>query len=211
MATFIKAGFWQRLCNPCEGYEGWLNLDWLINKKVTTILNTTPKGLYAQIADGTEIVNTRNETSLIGDGVGTLSVPANAFSVGDSFVVRMGGRISTSSGNETLQIKVKTNNTVLADSGIQTLPGLTDETFLLEVDFTIRKIGAATTAEIISAGIVTFQKSSSGSMEGFEFNTLDNTTFDTTVSNTLEITAEWGATDIDNSIQSRYFTLNKNY
>jgi len=42
MATFIKAGFWQRLCNPCEGYEGWLNLDWLINKKVTTILNTTP-------------------------------------------------------------------------------------------------------------------------------------------------------------------------
>jgi len=48
-------------------------------------------------------------------------------------------------------------------------------------------------------------------MEGFEFNTLDNTTFDTTVSNTLEITAEWGATDIDNSIQSRYFTLNKNY
>jgi hypothetical protein len=31
MATFIKAGFWQRLCNPCEGYEGWLNLDWLIN------------------------------------------------------------------------------------------------------------------------------------------------------------------------------------
>ena len=211
MATFIKAGFWQRLCNPCEGYEGWLNLDWLISKNVTNILNTTPNGLYAQTADGTQITDTTSELSLIGPGVGVLSVPANAFKVGDSFVARMGGSISTSGGSDTLRVRVKTNSTVLADSGVQTLPGLTDETFLLEVDFTIRKIGAATTAEILSAGVMTFQKSSSGSMEGFEFNTLENTTFDTTVSNTLEITVEWGAADPDNSIQSRYFTLTKNY
>jgi hypothetical protein len=123
----------------------------------------------------------------------------------------MGGSISTSGGNDTLRVKVKTNSTVLADSGVQSLPNLTDEAFLLEVDFTIRKIGAATTAEILSVGIMTFQKSSSGSMEGFEFNTLENTTFDTTVSNTLEITVEWGDADPGDIIQSRYFTLTKNY
>jgi hypothetical protein len=27
MPTFIKPGFWRELCNPCDGYEGWLNLD----------------------------------------------------------------------------------------------------------------------------------------------------------------------------------------
>jgi len=27
MATFIKAGFWEKLCKPCKGYKGWLNLD----------------------------------------------------------------------------------------------------------------------------------------------------------------------------------------
>ena len=27
MATWIKAGFWQELCKPCQGYKGWLNLD----------------------------------------------------------------------------------------------------------------------------------------------------------------------------------------
>lgn len=27
MATFIKAGFWEKLCKPCRGYKGWLNLD----------------------------------------------------------------------------------------------------------------------------------------------------------------------------------------
>jgi hypothetical protein len=30
MATFIKAGFWEKLCKPCKGYKGWLNLDELI-------------------------------------------------------------------------------------------------------------------------------------------------------------------------------------
>lgn len=211
MATFIKAGFWQRLCNPCEGYEGWLNLDWLISKNVTNILNTTPNGLYAQTADGTEITNTTTELSLIGPGVGVLSVPANAFKVGDSFVARMGGSISTSGGSDTATLRIRSNGVVLADSGVQSLPNLTDESFLLEVDFTIRNIGAATTAEILSVGIMTFQKSSSGSMEGFEFSTLENTTFDTTIENTLDITIEWGSADPGDIVQSRYFTLTKNY
>lgn len=30
MPTFIKAGFWEKMCNPCNGYRGWLNLDKLI-------------------------------------------------------------------------------------------------------------------------------------------------------------------------------------
>ena len=40
-------------------------------------------GLYAQTALGTAITNTIVETSLIGAGVGTLSVPPNTFKVGD--------------------------------------------------------------------------------------------------------------------------------
>lgn len=31
MPTFIKPGFWRELCDPCDGYEGWLNLDELIS------------------------------------------------------------------------------------------------------------------------------------------------------------------------------------
>jgi hypothetical protein len=27
MPTFIKAGFWEQRCEPCNGYKGWLNLD----------------------------------------------------------------------------------------------------------------------------------------------------------------------------------------
>lgn len=34
MATFIKAGFWEKLCQKCTGYKGWLNLDQLIESKI---------------------------------------------------------------------------------------------------------------------------------------------------------------------------------
>ena len=34
MATFIKAGFWETLCQKCTGYKGWLNLDKLIESKI---------------------------------------------------------------------------------------------------------------------------------------------------------------------------------
>ena len=51
MATFIKAGFWDKLCKPCKGYKGWLNLDELIQSfipkptyKVYTALLTQSGG-----------------------------------------------------------------------------------------------------------------------------------------------------------------------
>lgn len=210
MATFIKAGFWQKLCDPCEGYKHWLNLDNLIKKTVSSL----PSGLYSQIASGTQIVDTDVESDLVGPGVGSLTVPANTFKVGDSFIAKMGGVVSTAGGSEFLRIRVKALNGVtvtLADSALQSLPVLNDESFTLELDFTIRKIGPAGTAEIATIGIMTFQKSSSGSMEGFEFRTIENTNFDTTKESTLDITATWGAANPLNSIQSQYFTLFKTY
>ena len=38
MATFIKAGFWEKLCKPCKGYKGWLNLDEFITNIVTALI-----------------------------------------------------------------------------------------------------------------------------------------------------------------------------
>jgi hypothetical protein len=170
-------------------------------------------GLFAQTADGTAITSATTEASLIGSGQGVLVVPGNGFRVGDSFSVDMGGRISTASNSETIRIRVKADNGVttfdLADSGVQTLPSASNEAFVLRVNFTVRTIGAATVASIKSMSSFTVQKSSSGSLEGFEFNNIENTNFDTTLSNTLDITAEWGG--VGNSIQSQYFTLTKIY
>jgi hypothetical protein len=46
MATFIKAGFWDKLCQPCKGYKGWLNLDEFVTNIVTSLIPPVPTSTY---------------------------------------------------------------------------------------------------------------------------------------------------------------------
>lgn len=167
-------------------------------------------GLYSQTTNSSDITNTTSELSLIGSGIGSLSVPSNGFKVGDSFSVRIGGFISTSS-NHTLTIKTKSGSVVLSTSGSQTFPATTSEIWTLNLSFTIRSIGGAGVGSIITLGNFTSVKSSNGAIQGFSFNTLNNTTFDTTISNTLDITAQWGQLDAGDSIYSNNFILDKTF
>ncbi len=48
-------------------------------------------------------------------------------------------------------------------------------------------------------------------VEGFSFNSINNTTFDTTINNTLDVTVQWGSNNAGNSIYSDIFVLNKIY
>ena len=83
-------------------------------------------GLFAQTSNSSTVTNTTTETSIVGSGVGTLSVPAGAFSVGDSFSGRMVGHIS-SKNNDTIRIKVKSGSVILGDSGLITMPQTTSK------------------------------------------------------------------------------------
>lgn len=167
-------------------------------------------GLYAQTANSTPVTNTTIETTLINGGVGTLSVPANGFSVGDSFRAIMAGVLNTAN-NQTIRIRVKTGSIILLDSGAQPITNITNDVFSLNIDFTIRQLGAAGVASIVSLGTFHYVKTVNGVIEGFSFNTVNNTTFSTTVSNTLNITVQWGAANAGNSIYSDIFILNKTY
>jgi hypothetical protein len=173
------------------------------------LVGYTPN-LFSQTGTSTNITATTTETSLIDGGVGTLTVPQNSFVLGDSFTAVMSGIISAANG-ETLRIRVKAGSVVLLDSGTISLSAISNDVFVLDIAFTIRQIGAATVATIASIGTFTYHKASNGDVEGFSFSTINNTTFDTTISNTLDITAQWGSNDATNSIYSEIFTLNKTY
>lgn len=179
---------------------------------VTTInvTSTANKGLWAQTGNGTPVTNTITETTLLDGGVGSLSVPANGFAVGDSFAVTMGGHIS-SQNNVTLRLKIKSGLVILADTGLITLPATTNKHWNLEIRFTIRAIGAAGIASIASFGVFTYSKNSSNAFEGADFSVVNSTTFDTTISNTLDITAQWGAANAGNSIYCENMVLSKIY
>ena len=170
----------------------------------------TVYGLFAQTGNSTVVSATTVETTLIGGGVGTLSVPANGFTVGSSFRAIFGGVMSTKN-NDTLRVRVKSGSVVLADSGVQTQSATTDDVYELTLNFTIRKIGGAGVAEIVTLGVFHTTKQSNNTPAGFGFNTVNNTTFDTTVSNLLDVTTEWSSNDTLNKIYSDIFVLNKIY
>ena len=168
-------------------------------------------GLFVQTGNSTVITNTVVESTLINGGIGTLTVPANGFAVGDSFRGVFGGVVNAAN-NQTIRVRVKTGAVVLLDSGVQNLGNsIINDIFSLNIDFTIRALGAAGVASIVSLGAFHYTKISNGAIQGFAFNVVNNTTFDTTVSNTLNVTVQWGAANAGNSIYSDIFILNKTY
>jgi hypothetical protein len=168
------------------------------------------KGLFAQTANSTIITNTAVEKSLVNGGVGSLLVPANGFKVGDSFRAVVAGVINVAN-NQTIRIRVKDGTAVIGDSGIKTISNVTGDVFSLNVDFTVRALGGPGTASIVTLGTFHYTKTSNGVTEGFAFNQINNTTFNTTIANTLDITVQWGAANPGNSIYSDIFILNKTY
>jgi len=168
-------------------------------------------GLFAQTANSAIVNNTTTETTIIGTGVGTLTVPANGFAVGDSFRAIFGG-VMNAGNNQTIRIKLKSGSVILLDSGLQnTGSSVVDDVWSLNVDFTIRQIGTAGVASIVSLGSFHYTKTNNASVQGFGFNVVNNTTFNTTISNTLDVTVQWGSASTENNIYSDIFILNKTY
>lgn len=182
-------------------------------KTIVTIPGNIPTanyGLYAQTANSVPITATIVESTLVGSGVGTLSVPANSFKIGDSFVAKLYGHISCV-GSATIQIRIKSGSIVLADTGIVALDTTTNKHWMVDVNFTIRSLGGAGVGSIASGGLFSYIKNSGLNFEGENFSIVNNTTFNTAIINTLDITAQWNTNNAGNTIYSEIFTLNKIY
>lgn len=169
-------------------------------------------GVFSQTADSEPIVDTTESRTLIGNGVGTLSVAANTFKVGDSFQITMIGHLSAIN-SDTLTINlIETNTpTILATSGAIIMRSSTDKHFELQANFTIRQIGSVTIASIFTGAFFNYTRNGSSSLESVIFSNGNSTTFDTTQNNRLDVTAEWSNASPNNSIYSEILSLTKIY
>lgn len=169
-------------------------------------------GLFNQTGSSSPISgSTHISGSLINGGAGTLTVPANGFRKGDAFQATFSGIINAEN-NKTLRLTINTGNVLLADTGTISMPGITGKRWRMDIDFSIREIGVAGVAQIATAGTLMFRTNSSGDVITEIFSDVNNTTFDTTVPNTLSVLAQWGSSPTDlSSIYSKLFTLLKVY
>ena len=193
-----------------EGYKDNSGFNAVFSSGISSSIPATNYGLYAQTENSVPITATTSAGSLIGVGVGTLSVPANAFQVGDTFRGDFGGLLSAKN-SDSIRILVSTNGNLLVDSGLQTLPTTINAVWSMSLNFTIRQIGAGSVASVVSFANFLNLKQSNSTSEGFGFNNVNNSTFDTTIPNTLEVTASFSSASPLNSIYSDVFILNKIY
>lgn len=170
--------------------------------------NNATNGNYAQTRDSA-VINTTGEQSIVGTGVGSLSIPANTFAIGDSFHAKIGGKINSTGGGSRSEIimRIKTGSTVIATTGVFDLDNANRQGWECELDFTITSIGAAGT--ISTNGNFCYTIDGDRRINGHIFQDLQ--TIDTTVSNTLDITAEWNVLNTGNDIYSSNFVLHKTY
>ena len=123
---------------------------------------TNNYGLFNQTSSSTPITGVAPFSgSLIDGGVGTLSVPANGFNVGDAFQATLSGIISANN-NKNLEITIQTGNTILVDTGAISMQGITAKRWRMDIDFSINAIGGAGVAEIATAGTIMFRTDSTG-------------------------------------------------
>jgi len=163
-----------------------------LNSITTNMINglTPVGGVFAQTVTTAMTAATSPATQqMIGTGVGTLSVPANTFKVGDSYHLKCGG-IKANGNNTTLLITLKSGAAVLSQTDVIQLDALNGVPWEVELDFTIRQIGGPGVAQVITNGQFTYTDGTN--YLGFGFNTINASTFDTTISNTLTMDVTQG-------------------
>jgi hypothetical protein len=177
---------------------------------VATINNLTAVGgVYAGTSDGTLINNTTEQSVLPATGVGSLTVPADTFQVGDSFHCVVAGDCSLENKDE-IQIKLKENGNILAQTPVFEVEDANagDNAFEIEIDFTIRSIGAV--GSIATNFDFTYNKDGTDSKDFRGTRSMDVQPINTTTSSTLEITVQF-PTNAASSLQTRLFRLQKVY
>ncbi len=155
------------------------------------IKQVRPGVIFTQTADAT-VTNTVAETSIVGSGVGGLTLPANFFVAGKTIRLRIGGIYSTPAlATPSIVVKVKLGSTVIATvttSGL--LSGATNLEFDGEVAITCRTTGASGT--VMVHGDIEYATGVGGTISVDPLNNAGaTTTVDTTASKLLDVTVTW--------------------
>jgi hypothetical protein len=172
-----------------------------IGPYVITAGFSTPS--FLQTASVT-VGNTIVETTLAGTGVGTLVIAAGRLAVGSTVRLKARGYI-TDTGTPTLQLRAKLGPSgTFVDLGAFNLPTITGtHGWTFDGEVTVRTNGAGGTA--IAQGTLTI-----GGATPVTLTSSANTSaqaINTTIPQTLDLTAQWGTADPANTLTSTNVTM----
>lgn len=158
--------------------------------------NGTPTGtLFNQTASVT-IASSVTETTLTGAGKGSLTLPVNFFKVGKSIRVRVRGYVSDT-GTPTYRFRIKLGSTTVLDTGTVTFAGtVSNDQWAAEGIMTCRTTGVSGT--VMAEGMWAAETNTNSNRAPMT-NTA-TTTIDTTASQVVDVTWQWGTSSSSNTI-----------
>lgn len=143
---------------------------------------------------------------------GSRVVPGGAFVKGDSYSSYIAGTLSSLNGDSiTIRLYGGLASGTLLSTLVVPLVNSSGVAFELRFDFTILEVGVAGVASLGINYQFSYQGGGSASFQGTRKVEINNTNFDTTLQNDLNITGQFSSASASNSIQSQLSTLTKTY
>ena len=171
--------------------------------------NSPAGGIFMTTTNSTAITATSVETSIINNAsfVGSLVFPSNTFQI-SSYHFNIAGQFNSTNG-DSLIIRLKSNATVLS-TFVVPLNSTSNQFFELEGDISVRQLGGAGLGQISTNFDFTFSDTVTF-LRGNRQCNVNSTTFNTTISNTLDVSAEFSSNNANNRIQTLQAILNRTY
>jgi len=160
-------------------------------------------GLFSATGTAT-VANTTTETTLLGTVNGTKTLPTNFFTAGKKATIRVSGTIANTS-TPTINVKLKFGSTTIAETTATSLVTITGtHRFVAEFEVTCRSTGASGT---LQAGGEFRYFDGSTSEKAVEAAENLVSSFNTTTTHVVDVTATWGTADAANTISGTQATL----
>lgn len=175
------------------------DLNYIADLRTHVTTGPSSRIIFAATDDAT-VEDTTTETTIIPTGVGSTTIPANWFGVGDTLRVVLRGSLGDT-GTPTLNIKALLGSTEIIATGAQALnAGVSDVGFDFLIYITCRTTG--TSGTVVGSG--NFVYDSGTALDAVNTSAV---TVDTTADLTLDVTATWGTANVSNTITCQIATI----
>lgn len=173
---------------------------------VDAAIAAAPKLVYTAVG-ATQAVNTTSETSIAGVGPGSLTIAANALTVGKTYRFKIAGIYNTAlvPGNCTFRLKI---GSVTIGSGTVSNLAISGSALTWTCTGTFVCWTTGSSGTVINDANMGY---ATGSLTALNSVPLNNggvvSTINTTISNALDFTVQWATADVSNAWKANVFTL----
>lgn len=197
----VVGGTYQASANGQFGYEGTTQSAFQVY--ASGVNQNLSGSVWVKTADTTSATSTA-EDALLDTGVGTKTLPANFFVIGKTVRVTLRGKYSNTL-TPTLRLKIKLGSNIMVDTGAQTtITGASNAFFEITGDMTCRTTGGSGTIEAMGRAMVS---SAAVTSAVWESSVVTAVTVDTTASQAVGVTAQWGTSSGSNTITGMTATI----